>query len=197
MSPTNSDFPKEGVIEVVPAQEVVTDSFVLKVSCYERRSERLADLTNQDIDTHEATLRSLDFKSDFTIQASADCTIRAFCVFFDVIFDTSRDGEGEKTTGRPVPQATVAPQALAAEIIPDPSPNPVYFTTGPDGTPTHWQQVSFWVDPPVTLQKNEVIEGRFFCRKSDENSRELDVEMHFKRKEGGDKDMRIVMCKVR
>lgn len=71
----------------------------------------------------------------------------------------------------------------------------VSFTTGPRGRNTHWKQVTFLLRNELVLQSGqsivishergwadfvgERIEGRFYCRKSAENSRELNVEVHF------------------
>ncbi|KLO06976.1 S-adenosyl-L-methionine-dependent methyltransferase [Schizopora paradoxa] len=53
------------------------------------------------------------------------------------------------------------------------------FTTGPQSTPTHWKQTFFLLREPIHMQHGAVIEGTFHCRKSEENSRELDVEIHY------------------
>jgi len=53
------------------------------------------------------------------------------------------------------------------------------FTTGPQSTPTHWKQTFFLLREPIQMQHGAVIEGTFHCRKSTDNSRELDVEIHY------------------
>jgi len=45
--------------------------------------------------------------------------------------------------------------------------------------PTHWKQSIFLLRDPIKVRKGAVIEGTFHCRKSADNSRELDVEIHY------------------
>jgi len=45
--------------------------------------------------------------------------------------------------------------------------------------PTHWKQTIFFLRNPVRLRKGAVVTGSFHCRKSETNSRELDVEIHY------------------
>lgn len=74
------------------------------------------------------------------------------------------------------------------------------FTTGPQSVPTHWKQTLFLLREPITVQDGRpallnisltrllmvrcrtgtVVSGTFHCRKSADNSRELDVEIHYR-----------------
>jgi len=72
------------------------------------------------------------------------------------------------------------------------------FSTGPQSTSTHWKQTIFILREPMTVSggcsctflaidvvadpyifPGSVVNGSFRCRKSDNNSRELDVEIHY------------------
>ncbi|KAG2836656.1 hypothetical protein PC129_g4342 [Phytophthora cactorum] len=59
-------------------------------------------------------------------------------------------------------------------------PRPEYFTTGAEGTPTHWHQVFFHVPKPFTVKKGDVVEGKWWVRRNAENPRFLDVEIQWK-----------------
>ncbi|ETO74313.1 hypothetical protein F444_09927 [Phytophthora nicotianae P1976] len=59
-------------------------------------------------------------------------------------------------------------------------PRPEYFTTGAEGTPTHWHQVFFHVPKPFTVKEGDVVEGKWWVRRNAENPRFLDVEIQWK-----------------
>ncbi|KAF1321142.1 Arginine n-methyltransferase, partial [Globisporangium splendens] len=58
---------------------------------------------------------------------------------------------------------------------------PEYFTTGVEGTPTHWHQVFFHVEKPFHVRQGEVLAGKWWVRRNAENPRFLDVEIEWKR----------------
>lgn len=53
------------------------------------------------------------------------------------------------------------------------------FSTGPESVPTHWKQTIFLLHEPIRAHEGTIVTGTFSCRKSDENSRELDVEIMY------------------
>jgi protein arginine N-methyltransferase 3 len=53
------------------------------------------------------------------------------------------------------------------------------FSTGPESAPTHWKQTIFLLNEPIRAHEGTIVTGTFSCRKSDENSRELDVEIRY------------------
>ncbi|KAI9987839.1 hypothetical protein PInf_023948 [Phytophthora infestans] len=59
-------------------------------------------------------------------------------------------------------------------------PRPEYFTTGAEGTPTHWHQVFFHVPHPFSVKQGDVVEGKWWVRRNAENPRFLDVEIQWK-----------------
>ncbi|KAG8932198.1 hypothetical protein FRC02_001550 [Tulasnella sp. 418] len=58
-------------------------------------------------------------------------------------------------------------------------PRMVSFSTGPRSMPTHWKQTAFLLRNPVKVRKGTTVSGNFYCKKSEDNSRELDVEIHY------------------
>lgn len=73
------------------------------------------------------------------------------------------------------------------------------FSTGPRSEPTHWKQTIFLLRDPIhaedgmyshlypgfgidhsgAMNAGTIVTGTFCCKKSDTNSRELDVEIHY------------------
>ncbi|KAL0577118.1 hypothetical protein V5O48_004871 [Marasmius crinis-equi] len=58
------------------------------------------------------------------------------------------------------------------------------FSTGPRSIPTHWKHTLFILREPFIADEGTVVLGQFCCRKSDSNSRELDVEIRYTVKDG-------------
>ncbi|KAH7484578.1 hypothetical protein PRIC1_003889 [Phytophthora ramorum] len=65
-------------------------------------------------------------------------------------------------------------------------PRPEYFTTGAEGTPTHWHQVFFHIPKPFTVKKGDAVEGKWWVRRNAENPRFLDVEIQWKQTAEGE-----------
>lgn len=55
----------------------------------------------------------------------------------------------------------------------------VEFSTGPHATSTHWKQVAFYVPKPITVRCDDVVRGKFVCRRDRKDVRSLciDIEM--------------------
>jgi len=53
------------------------------------------------------------------------------------------------------------------------------FSTGPESEPTHWKQTIFLLHEPIRAREGTIVTGTFSCRKADENSRELDIEIRY------------------
>jgi len=74
------------------------------------------------------------------------------------------------------------------------------FSTGPESVPTHWKQTIFLLHEPIRAHEGTVVTGTFSCRKSGDNSRELDVEIRYSVKDDAASapgDLIIQMYKVR
>jgi hypothetical protein len=57
--------------------------------------------------------------------------------------------------------------------------NPVYFSTGPEATPTHWKQTVFYIEPPISVAPGDVVDGELVCRRQKHNTRALVVNIKF------------------
>eukprot|EP00730_Choanoeca_flexa_P002023 TRINITY_DN10879_c1_g1_i2.p1 TRINITY_DN10879_c1_g1~~TRINITY_DN10879_c1_g1_i2.p1 ORF type:complete len:516 (+),score=137.51 TRINITY_DN10879_c1_g1_i2:155-1702(+) len=55
----------------------------------------------------------------------------------------------------------------------------VYFTTGPEGTPTHWQQVVLLLETPMDLHKGDVVKGDLTLARLTNNERGLKVTIDY------------------
>lgn len=158
-----SPYFADGLVEIVDKDEVVTSEAIVR-----------------DVNSHDATPASLDFHSSFSIACTTTepTTVKAFLTHFDTFFSPTRSHVPPTQAvhihefAHDLYNTPVAP-LNAADL------NAVSFTTGPRGQPTHWKQVSFLLRTPLELKPGQSIEGQFFCRKSEDNSRELNVEIHF------------------
>lgn len=156
----------DAIVDVVDREEVVTSEAIVR-----------------DINSHDATPKSLDFHSDFELVSTAtkDVTVRAFLTHFDTFFSPIPGVAGNVAPSHPVHIHPFADDLYTQPVAPlnDAEANAVSFTTGPRGQPTHWKQVSFLLRKPFTLGAGQSVVGRFFCRKAADNSRELEVEIHY------------------
>jgi protein arginine N-methyltransferase 3 len=113
--------------------------------------------------------------------------------------------------GKPPPQRRRSSQPKKDKIT--------SFSTGPMSVPTHWKQTFFLLREPITVEEGQsdifvslvmvfrwnlvagtVVSGTFRCRKSKNNSRELDVEIHYSVRPNADApvdDIVVEMFKVR
>ncbi|KAL0249985.1 hypothetical protein I308_103288 [Cryptococcus tetragattii IND107] len=180
----------EGLTEVVDEEEVVTTESIVR-----------------DINSHDATVKSLDFHSPFALSSTSDkpTTVRAFLTHFDTFFSPLSGSASHFPPSYPVDIRQFGDDEYTSPVEPlTPSSGKtgveVSFTTGPRGKYTHWKQVVFLVHKPIELAPGEEIVGQFRCKKSDTNSRELDVEIHWakgKKGEEGERTCTVQAYKVR
>ena len=74
------------------------------------------------------------------------------------------------------------------------------FSTGPESVPTHWKQTIFLLHEPIRAHEGTIVTGTFSCRKSDDNPRELDVEIRYSVKDDEASppgDLIVQMYKIR
>jgi protein arginine N-methyltransferase 3 len=123
----------------------------------------------QDINTHTATVKSLDFHSDFELVPAPSASgsamqIRAFITWFDTFFSHDSSTSGQASSS----------QECSTEFFPDDAYErsiesvtsdvaDVSFTTGPRGKPTHWKQVVFMLKQPVFLEQGELHRSICVC----------------------------------
>lgn len=70
------------------------------------------------------------------------------------------------------------------------------FSTGPQSSPTHWKQTIFMLKVPFIVSEGSVVSGRFFCKKREHSSRELDVEIHYSVKDDHDAQPSETMVQI-
>ncbi|KAH0586039.1 hypothetical protein H2248_007316 [Termitomyces sp. 'cryptogamus'] len=168
--------------------------------------------TIKDLVLSEITPRQLDFSSSFTLVSTAErrTKVNSFILYFDTFFTVSGRPVSPETDVKVVKEGEViladiwpaggkrAPQrrqSLSADRDAATS-----FSTGPQSMATHWKQTLFLLREPISISEGSIVHGTFHCRKSEENSRELDVEIHFSVKqdpEGPPSDLIVQMFKVR
>lgn len=91
----------------------------------------------RDIVTQTVTVPELSFTAPFELTAARPSTVRAFLGHFDTFFTAD---------GRP------ADARLGAQALKD---QEVFFTTGPEDTPTHWKQTVFLLKEPFQVEEGE------------------------------------------
>ncbi|KAJ1964790.1 hypothetical protein GGI12_001196 [Dipsacomyces acuminosporus] len=151
-----------------------------------------------EIDHGTATAAKLDFASSFAIEATRDARIHAFLGYFDVAFSRDQSSPGppheelclpvyatstvnsdsdssKRSDGGDGGDGNISPKSLWKQ--PEASMNG--FTTGPHGTPTHWKQTVFVLKEPVDAKQGDELRGKFTCKKSTTNPRELDLEITY------------------
>ncbi|KAK7039941.1 protein arginine N-methyltransferase 3 [Favolaschia claudopus] len=151
----------------------------------------------KDLHLNTITPKQLDFTSPFKLISTSDRRVKvtSFILYFDTFF--AADGlpapEGTEVKviresdpvlaevwpvgGRPAPQRrTSSGFALGAAG----GPEITSFSTGPLSVPTHWKQTLFLLREPIVVKEGSIVSGHFHCVKSQTNSRELDVEIHYR-----------------
>ncbi|KAF9646710.1 protein arginine N-methyltransferase [Thelephora ganbajun] len=199
MSAMKEEVYGEAIIDIVKPETLVSDPVIIK-----------------DIYIPDAQPRQLNFRSSFSLVCTSTkrTKIHAFVLYFDTFFSQ---------LGVPISPSTKVQVAhegspIVAEVWPlggkfqprrrasqgwnkTPGEERVTsFSTGPEIEPTHWKQTIFLLHEPIRAREGTIVIGTFSCRKSDENSRELDIEIRYSVK-GDDVnppgDLIIQMYKVR
>eukprot|EP00050_Salpingoeca_kvevrii_P003553 m.227347 g.227347 ORF g.227347 m.227347 type:complete len:558 (+) comp10849_c1_seq14:4415-6088(+) len=57
--------------------------------------------------------------------------------------------------------------------------DPVYFSTGPEATPTHWKQTVFLLRKPIVCSKGDIISGTLRVSRCADDERSLEAEFVF------------------
>jgi len=56
---------------------------------------------------------------------------------------------------------------------------PVFFSTSPQATYTHWKQTVFYMNDVLSMKKGEEIKGEFSCKPNSNNPRDLDISISY------------------
>ncbi|KZT11802.1 S-adenosyl-L-methionine-dependent methyltransferase [Laetiporus sulphureus 93-53] len=201
LSAMGNDVYEDAIVDVVGPETMLSEYCMIK------------DLYLPNINP-----KQLDFSVPFKLVSIADrrTKVHALLVYFDVFF--AEDGqpvppdteayvvrEGDPVLaevwplgGRPHPSRRMSSgEGLRGKV----RPKVTSFSTGPQSMPTHWKQTIFLLRDPITVHEGTTVHGTFKCRKSEGNSRELDVEIHYVVKAPADEqaigDAVVQMYKVR
>jgi len=185
----------DAVVDVVGPETMVSKPHVIK-----------------DLHLGAITPRQLDFSSSFNLVSTAErkTKVHAFILYFDTFFTVTGDPIPPDTTAHVLKNGDVA----LVEVWPVGGKHPLQrrrsiqpkkdqitsFSTGPKSVPTHWKQTLFLLREPITVEEGTIVSGTFHCRKSETNSRELDVEIHYSVRQNADtqaNDVVVQMYKVR
>ncbi|KAK7539469.1 protein arginine methyltransferase RmtB [Phyllosticta citribraziliensis] len=119
-----------------------------------------------ELPLHTITTQELEFTKNFSVELSKDIdALDGWCIWFDTFFLTSR--------------AAKLPADARAETWSGPG---VAFTTGPGGTPTHWESVLLLANRDGSdgeLKKGQRIQGTVAYKKAGANARGLGIEMQW------------------
>ncbi|KAJ3759216.1 S-adenosyl-L-methionine-dependent methyltransferase [Lentinula raphanica] len=186
MSAMAEELYHEAVIDVVGPHTMLSTPCVVK-----------------DLHLSSITPRQLDFISSFKLTSSTDrrTKVTAFILYFDTFFTTSGNPVAPETEvqiiqeneavlaevwplgGRPAPQRRMSQHHKKAKSQEDGELTKAdvvtSFSTGPNSISTHWKQTLFLLKEPFVVDEGFVVSGHFHCHKSDSNSREIDIEIHY------------------
>ncbi|KAI0036261.1 S-adenosyl-L-methionine-dependent methyltransferase [Vararia minispora EC-137] len=173
MVPMAEEVFHEAVVDVVGPETVLSEPQTVK-----------------DIYLAGAVPRQLDFVAPFSLTSTSarKCKAHALVLYFDAFFTPDGVRLPSETKARVVPVgaaevAEVWPlrRRLSRRMSAHGSSKPVVtsFSTGPASVPTHWKQTLFLLREPIVVDEGTIVEGTFHCRKNADNSRELDVEIHY------------------
>jgi type I protein arginine methyltransferase len=54
-------------------------------------------------------------------------------------------------------------------------PNSVAFSTSPSDPSTHWKQINFYLERPIEFKENDLITGKFICKRDRKDVRSLNI----------------------
>lgn len=185
LSAMAGDIYDDAIVDIVSENSLASEPFVLK-----------------DLFLREITTKQLDFSAPFTLVSTADkrTKVRALILYFDTFFTADGDLIPEGTEvhiskeGDPIlaevwqvgSKPHIPRRMSTGDGLKKPRRKMSSFSTGPLSIPTHWKQTLFMLKDPITVTEGTTVKGTFSCRKSDTNSRELEVEIRYVVKQEGD-----------
>ncbi|EKM49814.1 uncharacterized protein PHACADRAFT_131660 [Phanerochaete carnosa HHB-10118-sp] len=164
LSAMTNDVYEDAIVDIVGPETLVSEPVSVK-----------------DLFLRDVTARQLEFTSPFRLVATCDQRqkVHALVLYFDTFFTED---------GGPVPEGTEVHivgegDSILAEVwqgLKPHVPKVRSFSTGPLSVPTHWKQTLFLLREPIVVEEGTIVEGVFKCHKSEDNMRELDVEIHYR-----------------
>ncbi|GJE92599.1 methyltransferase domain-containing protein [Phanerochaete sordida] len=193
LSAMATDVYEDAIVDIVGGETLVSEPVSVK-----------------DLFLREITAKQLDFTSPFRLVATCDqrTKIHALVLYFDTFF--TEDGARAPADaavhvvreGDPVlaevwqlgGRRHMTRRMSSGEGLKPHVPKVTSFSTGPRSEPTHWKQTLFLLREPIVADEGTAVEGVFMCRKSADNTRELDVEIHYRVSAGeGEKPGEVVV----
>jgi len=182
MGPMADHVYDDAIADIVSAESLVSDPECIR-----------------DLHLHTLHPGTLNFSSSFKLTATRTCNkVHCFLLYFDAFFTTKRDPverdkevklvrEGEAIIAevwqvghRDAGGATGHDRKLERRKSSfEAKGKPTSFSTGPLSIPTHWKQTILMLREPIHIEEGGVVSGKFYCKKSEGNSRELDIEVHY------------------
>ena len=204
----------EAIVDVVGPNDMLSAPYAIRVLLLINSFPQFNIV--QDLLLSEVTPRQLDFSATFTLKSTAErrTKVNAFILYFDTFFTTTGHPVPPDADAKVIKEGDVV-LAEVWPVGGKPAPkrrqshgfdkNAVTsFTTGPQSMPTHWKQTLFLLREPISVAEGwyymlvigiyqfnldftgSIVNGTFYCRKSEVNSRELDVEIHYSVKQDGE-----------
>eukprot|EP00735_Rhodelphis_limneticus_P008481 TRINITY_DN2149_c0_g1::TRINITY_DN2149_c0_g1_i1::g.12877::m.12877 TRINITY_DN2149_c0_g1::TRINITY_DN2149_c0_g1_i1::g.12877 ORF type:complete len:514 (+),score=139.54,sp/Q54EF2/ANM1_DICDI/46.22/2e-93,Methyltransf_31/PF13847.1/2.3e-11,PrmA/PF06325.8/1.8e+03,PrmA/PF06325.8/3.8e-10,Methyltransf_18/PF12847.2/1.2e-09,Methyltransf_26/PF13659.1/8.8e-09,Methyltransf_11/PF08241.7/1.5e-08,MTS/PF05175.9/3.1e-07,Methyltransf_23/PF13489.1/5.7e-07,PRMT5/PF05185.11/2.7e-06,Methyltransf_12/PF08242.7/0.00014,Methylt len=99
------------------------------------------------VDCNTVKSEELDFYSCFKVEATRDAKCHALVCYFDIGFVRGCDQ------------------------------NPVYFSTSPSHTPTHWKQTILFLRKPLDMHVGDVVMGTLRATRNKDNNRHYDIDL--------------------
>ena len=148
MSPMRDAGIREASVEVVPSETLIAPPASFRFVDVTACADPELDFT-VPFTLHVGPSRDSpnQWRSGPAMAAGEVRLLRCFVVSFDAIFDTSKRLGGVYTS----------------------------FTTGSQGTPTHWKQVALYLKQPLQVKAGDVITGMVGCTRGMEYKRAYDI----------------------
>ena len=117
----------------------------------------------RSIDANVATVRDLEFVSEFSLIVKSPSL-------------SSSQASHEQSA------ASVEINALVGyfdTLFESGCSNPVYFSTGPEVTPTHWKQTVLYLENPLTATVGDIVKGKISFKRLSTNHRGLTFDVEY------------------
>jgi protein arginine N-methyltransferase 6 len=113
-------------------------------------------------------------ESVFKVTSMMMSELHGFVLWFDVKFPI-RNKESESVgTGAQIPGTSRSRNGLGQ------TDGMLTLSTAPEKEPTHWQQTILYIDEPIRVDQDDVIEGKLQLSRNVENERFLDMALDYR-----------------
>ncbi|GAQ90592.1 protein arginine N-methyltransferase [Klebsormidium nitens] len=125
----------------------------------------------------------------FKVTSMMMAELHGFVLWFDVNFPIRSEGSADVNMVASAKQGQVEIETgtrsqdtgtLQGQNGSGKSDGMLTLSTGPEKQPTHWQQTILYIDEPVRVDQDDVIEGKVQLSRNAENERFIDVALDFR-----------------